>query len=86
MLRLPPRALRYSSTMSPSGVIAIGGTAMNPKTVNKNIQFVSLLFGWDVSEELLEDNPARGLSVSGAGVKPTSFWLFVPCLSVVLRP
>ena len=67
MLRLPPRALRYSSTMSPTNVISIGGAAMNPKTVNKNIQFVSSLFGWAVSEELLEDNPARGLSVSIKG-------------------
>ena len=37
---------------------------MNPKAVNKNIQFVSSLYGWAVSEELLEDNPARGLRVS----------------------
>jgi integrase len=67
MLLLPSRALRYSKTMSASGVIAMNGTPMNPKTVNKNIQFVSGLFNWAVSEELITDNPARGLTVGIKG-------------------
>jgi site-specific recombinase XerD len=34
---------------------------MSPKTVNKNIQFISALFRWAVNEELIENNPARNL-------------------------
>ena len=37
---------------------------MNPKTVNKNIQFISALFKWAVNEEIIADNPARNLSVA----------------------
>ncbi len=64
MLRLPPRALSYSKDMSVSEILALGLQPMNPKTVNKNIQFVSAMFNWAVSEEIIEDNPARGLTVS----------------------
>jgi integrase len=63
MLLLPSRALRYSKSMSASDVAAMNYTPMNPKTVNKNIQFLSGLFNWAVSEELITDNPARGLTV-----------------------
>ena len=64
MLRLPPRALNYLSTKSLPEVLAIGITPMNKKTVNKNIQFVSTMFNWAISEELIKYNPARGLAVS----------------------
>jgi integrase len=64
LLRLPPRALSHSFKMSVSEVVAMGLKPMHPKTVNKNIQFVSAMFNWAVSEELIADNPARGLTVS----------------------
>jgi integrase len=64
MLRLPPRALSYSSSRSALEVINMGLKPMNPKTVNKNIQFVSAMFNWAVSEELIADNPAKSLTVS----------------------
>jgi hypothetical protein len=64
MLRLPPRAIRYAKDMTVSDVLALGLKPMNPKTVNKNIQFLSATFNWAVSEEIIEDNPARGLTVS----------------------
>ena len=64
MLRLPPRALSYSKDMSVSEILALGPQSMNPRTVNKNIQFLSAMFNWAVSEEIIEDNPARGLTVS----------------------
>jgi site-specific recombinase XerD len=50
--------------MTVSDVLALGLKPMNPKTVNKNIQFLSAMFNWAVSEEIIEDNPARGLTVS----------------------
>jgi len=64
MLRLPPRALNYLSSKSLSEVLAISITPMDIKTVNKKIQFVSTMFNWAISEELLKNNPARGLAVS----------------------
>jgi integrase len=64
LLRLPPRALSHSSRKSASEVIAMDLKSMHPKTVNKNIQFVSAMFNWAVSEELIADNPAKGLTVS----------------------
>jgi hypothetical protein len=64
LLRLLARALSDSDKLSPDEVIGLNKTPMNPKTTNKNIQFVSALFRWAVNEELLEDNPARNLSIT----------------------
>ena len=40
-LKLPARALRYSDNYSPHGLVCLDKTPMSPKTVNKNIQFIS---------------------------------------------
>ena len=62
-LKLPARALRYSDNYSPHELVCLDKTPMSPKTVNKNIQFISALFKWAMDEGLIEDNPARNLSV-----------------------
>lgn len=64
LLELPPRALTYADTLNPDEVVCLGKRPTSPKTVNKTIQFVSALFKWAVEEELIDDNPARGLSVT----------------------
>ena len=66
LLQLPPRALRFSAHLSVSEVLDLGHKPMHSKTVNKNIQFVSAMFNWAITEELIRDNPATGLTV---GVK-----------------
>jgi integrase len=63
MLKLPVRALSYSGKLSPDEVIGLNKPPMNPKTVNKNIQFLSALFKWAVNEELMDNNPVRNLSI-----------------------
>ena len=63
-LKLPARALRYSDNYSPHELVCLDKTPMSPKTVNKNIQFISALFKWAMDEGLIEDNPARNLSVT----------------------
>ena len=64
LLKLPARALQYSDTLTPYKVACLDKAPMSPKTVNKNIQFISALFRWAVNEGLLEDNPARNLAVT----------------------
>jgi integrase len=63
-LKLPVRALRYSNKYSPQELVCMDKVPISPKTVNKNIQFISALFRWAVNEELIENNPARNLSVT----------------------
>ena len=63
-LKLPARALRYSDNYSPHELVCLDKTPMSPKTGNKNIQFISALFKWAMDEGLIEDNPARNLSVT----------------------
>jgi len=63
-LKLPARALRYSNKYSPHELVCQDKIPMSPKTVNKNIQFISALFRWALNEGLIEDNPARNLSVT----------------------
>jgi hypothetical protein len=59
LLKLRARALRYSDMLTPYEVACLDKAPMSPKTVNKNIQFISALFIWAVNEGFLEDNPAR---------------------------
>jgi len=64
LLRLPPRCLQKHRGRSVEQIIAVGEKPMHPKTVNKNIQFVSAMLKWAEREELIDRNPASGLSVS----------------------
>lgn len=64
MLKLPARALSYSGKLSSGDVVGLNKPPMNPKTVNKNIQFISAMFRWAVNEELIDINPARNLSIN----------------------
>jgi integrase len=64
MLKLPVRALSYSDQLCPDEVIGLNKKPMNPKTANKNMQFVSAMFKWAVEENLLDDNPARNLTIT----------------------
>lgn len=63
LLKLPPRALRFAKTGTVEQAIALGLDPMHPKTVNKNVQFVSAMLSWAEREGVITANPARGLSV-----------------------
>lgn len=63
VLKLPPNMTKRFKNYSIDEIVAVAAKPMSAKNANKIVSSVSAFFNWMVREDLLKENPARGLRV-----------------------